>query len=224
VNRYPILPDYFNFLLNFLIAAFFTGFFLGLSLIVAIGPQNTFVLRQGFIGIHVFYTALFCSIADSLLIITGVVGISFFLKNFITTFEELIFGFSAIWLLIYGLLRLKDAYLANTYFKIKNAPPQNLISTLTLVSIITFANPHVYLDTMILIGSVSQQFQGPTKYSFAIGASTASFIFFFSLAYGAKRFSKVFQSNFVWRILDLVISIIMIFISIRLAIAGNWIL
>jgi L-lysine exporter family protein LysE/ArgO len=84
-----------------LIQSFLTGFFLGFSLILAIGAQNTFVLRQGILGQHVFYVALFCALSDALLITIGVVGISFFLKNFINSYSNILFGLSAIWLFGY---------------------------------------------------------------------------------------------------------------------------
>ena len=89
-----------------MLPAFLTGFFLGLSLIVAIGAQNSFVLRQGILGQHVFYVALFCALADALLISIGVAGISFFLNNIINQLSSLLFGFSALWLTGYGVLRL----------------------------------------------------------------------------------------------------------------------
>ena len=87
-----------------MIQSFLTGFFLGLSLIVAIGAQNTFVLRQGILGQHVFYLALFCALSDALLIIIGVAGISFFLNNFISQNLNILFGLSAIWLSGYGII------------------------------------------------------------------------------------------------------------------------
>jgi len=86
------------------ISAFLTGFFLGISLIMAIGAQNAFILRQGIIGQHVFYVALFCALSDAFLIFIGIIGISFFLNNFISKFSDFLFGFSALWLLGYGIL------------------------------------------------------------------------------------------------------------------------
>ena len=96
-----------------MLSAFFTGFFLGLSLIVAIGAQNSFVLRQGILGQHVFYIALFCALADALLISIGVAGMSFFLNNIINQISNFLFGFSALWLTGYGVLRLKAVFKAD---------------------------------------------------------------------------------------------------------------
>ena len=101
-----------------MIQSFLTGFFLGLSLIVAIGAQNTFVLRQGILGQHVFYVALFCALSDALLIIIGVAGISFFLNNFISQNVNILFGLYSIWLAGYGIIRLKSAFKSNKTIEI----------------------------------------------------------------------------------------------------------
>ena len=205
-----------------MISAFLTGFFLGMSLIVAIGAQNAFVLRQGIIGQHVFYVALFCAVSDTLLISLGVTGISFFLNNLVSEISNLLFGFSALWLAVYGVIRLKAAFKSDTTLEIETSSSKGLLPTLSIISVLTFANPHVYLDTMILIGSVSQQFYEDDKISFALGASLASFVFFFSLAYGAKLLAPKMQSPSSWRILDFLIALIMFTIAIKLAVAGNW--
>ena len=205
-----------------MIPAFLTGFFLGLSLIMAIGAQNTFILRQGIIGQHIFYVAIFCAIADSLLITIGVVGISFFLNNFITQNSNLLFGFSAIWLASYGIIRLRSIFKSDVTIKIEASTSKGLLPTLSVLAILTFANPHVYLDTMVLIGSISQQFSGNHKIAFVFGASFASFVFFFSLAYGSKLLAPKMQSPISWRILDFLIALIMFSIAIKLAFAGEW--
>ena len=205
-----------------MISAFLTGFFLGISLIVAIGAQNAFILRQGIIGQHVFYVALFCALSDAFLIFIGIVGISFFLNNFISQFSDFLFGFSALWLLGYGILRLKTVFKSDTTLKIETSSSKGLVSTLSILAILTFANPHVYLDTMVLIGSVSQQFPGENKLAFVLGASLASFIFFFSLAYGSKLLAPIMKRSFSWRILDCLIALIMFIIAFKLASAGNW--
>ena len=205
-----------------MISAFLTGFFLGISLIIAIGAQNAFVLRQGILSKHVFYVALFCALSDTLLIIIGITGISFFLNDFISQNSNILFGFSALWLACYGVIRFKSAFKSDTTLEIESSISKDLLTTLSILAILTFANPHVYLDTMILIGSVSQQFYGDDKISFALGASLASFVFFFSLAYGAKLLAPKMQSSSSWRILDLLIALIMFTIAIKLAYAGNW--
>ena len=205
-----------------MIQSFLTGFFLGLSLIVAIGAQNTFVLRQGILGQHVFYVALLCAISDALLICIGVAGISFFLDNFTKQVSNILFGVSAIWLFGYGLIRLKSIFRTSKANVKLDSKSKNLWQTISIAIVLTFLNPHVYLDTMVLIGSISQQFSGYYKITYALGACLASFIFFFSLAYGAKLLTPIMQQPFSWKILDGLIAMIMFTIAFNLVSAGNW--
>ena len=204
-----------------MIYAFLTGFILGFSLILAIGAQNSFVLRQGLIGRHVFIVALFCALSDALLIIIGVAGISIFL-NYIDLVSDWLFGISAIWLAGYGLLRLRDAVTGKSALIAENSSANGLASTLSFLAVVTFANPHVYLDTVVLIGSVSQQFSGDTKLAYVLGASIASFAFFFSLSYGAKLLAPIMKRPSAWRILDGSIALLMFIIAVKLAYSGNW--
>jgi len=200
-----------------MLSAFLTGFFLGLSLIVAIGAQNAFVIRSGILRNHIFYIALFCAISDSLLIILGIAGISFFLKDVMNEFSNIIFGFSALWLFSYGLLRIRSALINNYLTVDNNSKSSSLLKAISIVAVFTFVNPHVYLDTMILIGSISQQFLDTNRIYFAIGACTASFIWFFSIAYGAKLLTPIMQKPTHWRNLDLLIALIMFVIAFNLA-------
>ena len=206
-----------------MLSAFLTGFILGFSLILAIGAQNSFVLRQGLMGRHVFTVALFCSLSDALLISIGVAGISIFLNNYIDLVSDWLFGISAIWLAGYGLLRLKDAVIGKSILIAENSSVNGLASTLSFLSVLTFANPHVYLDTVVLIGSVSQQFpDNNTKLSYVLGASIASFVFFFSLAYGAKFLSPVMQRPIAWRLLDSFIAFVMFGLAIKMTYIAGW--
>ena len=205
-----------------MLSAVLTGFVLGFSLILAIGAQNSFVLRQGLMGRHVFTVALFCSLSDAVLISIGVAGISIFLNNYIDLVSDWLFGISAIWLAGYGLLRLKDAVIGKSILIAENSSVNGLASTLSFLVVLTFANPHVYLDTVVLIGSVSQQFSGDTKLAYVLGASLASFVFFFSLAYGAKLLAPIMKRPSAWRILDGSIALIMFIIAVKLAYSGNW--
>ncbi|WP_416687525.1 LysE/ArgO family amino acid transporter [Candidatus Pseudothioglobus sp. Uisw_041] len=205
-----------------MIHSFLTGFFLGFSLIVAIGAQNTFVLRQGILGQHVFYIALFCALSDALLICIGVAGISFFLSNFISQNSNILFGLSAVWLTVYGLIRLRSALKSNNTIEIEASILRDLLPTISIAAVLTFLNPHVYLDTMILIGSISQQFSGFQKITFALGACLASFVFFFSLAYGARLLTPIMLRPFSWKILDGLVAFIMFTIAFQLASAGNY--
>ena len=205
-----------------MLSAFLSGFILGFSLILAIGAQNSFVLRQGLIGRHVFIVALFCSLSDALLISIGVAGISIFLNNYIDLVSDWLFGISAIWLAGYGLLRLRDAVIGKSVLIAENSSVNGLVSTLSFLSVLTFANPHVYLDTVVLIGSVSQQFPDNTKLAYVLGASIASFVFFFSLAYGAKFLSPIMQRPIAWQLLDSFIAFVMFTLAMKMAQAGSW--
>ncbi|MDC0198518.1 LysE family transporter, partial [Candidatus Thioglobus sp.] len=192
-------------------------------LIVAIGAQNAYVLRQGILGQHVFYIALFCSISDALLIILGVIGISYFFNDFINEYTKVIFGIASLWLFTYGVLRLRSAFRSNSAIISMNEEPTSLINTISIISIFTFANPHVYLDTMILIGSISQQFLDLNRAYFTFGACSASFIWFFGISYGAKLLTPIMQKPRHWRIFDSLIALIMFIISFNLAFEGGWI-
>jgi L-lysine exporter family protein LysE/ArgO len=205
-----------------MLSAFLTGFILGFSLILAIGAQNSFVLRQGLMGRHVFIVALFCSLSDALLISIGVAGISIFLNNYIDLVSDSLFGISAIWLAGYGLLRLRDAVIGKSALIAENSSVNGFASTLSFLSVLTFANPHVYLDTVVLIGSVSQQFPGNTKLAYVLGASIASFVFFFSLAYGAKFLSPIMQRTIAWRLLDSFIAFVMFALAIKMSQEAGW--
>ena len=206
-----------------MLSAFLTGFILGFSLILAIGAQNSFVLRQGLMGRHVFIVALFCALSDALLISIGVAGISIFLNNYIDLASDWLFGISAIWLAGYGLLRLRDAVIGKSVLIAENSSVNGLASTLSFLVVLTFANPHVYLDTVVLIGSVSQQFpDNNTKLSYVLGASIASFVFFFSLAYGAKFLSPVMKRPIAWRLLDSFIAFVMFGLAIKMTYIAGW--
>ena len=133
-----------------MLTAFLTGFFLGLSLIVAIGAQNAFVIRQGILRQHVFFIALFCSIADSLLICLGVLGISYLMSNFINEFSKIIFGLSSLWLLSYGLLRVISAIRGKSFIIEDQSNANSLLKVISIISIfalevLLFAGTSIFL-------------------------------------------------------------------------------
>ena len=136
--------------------------------------------------------------------------------------SNVLFGFSTIWLFVYGLLKLKTVFMSNSAIVIKLSSSKSLLSTLSTAAILTFVNPHVYLDTLVLIGTVSQQFSFENKIAYVFGAILASFTFFFCLAYGAKQFSPMLKKATAWKIIDLIIAIIMFLIAINLALNTNW--
>tara|TARA_B110000008_G_C16943354_1_gene553403 strand:+ start:104 stop:742 length:639 start_codon:yes stop_codon:yes gene_type:complete len=206
-----------------MLSALLTGFFLGLSLIVAIGAQNAFVLRQGILRQYIFSIALFCSISDAFLIILGVSGTSYLFNDFLNEHFKLIFGLSALWLFAYGVFRIRSVFKPSSVIIESNSSPRNLMNAIATATMLTFANPHVYLDTMILIGSISQQFLDLNRFYFAFGACSASFVWFFGIAYGAKLLTPIMQKPKHWRILDSLIALIMFIIALNLAFQGGWI-
>jgi L-lysine exporter family protein LysE/ArgO len=202
--------------------ALLNGFLLGISLIAAIGAQNAFVINQGLTGKHIFNVALFCAFSDALLICIGVTGASKILNVFIANYSNMIYGFTSIWLFAYGLMKFKSSLKTNRTIEIVNLESKSLKSTISVLAILTFANPHVYLDTMILIGTFSQKFIGFNKLYFTIGAILASFVFFFFLAYGAKTISPLMKSPKSWQILDFIVALIMFSIAFNFASSVTW--
>jgi L-lysine exporter family protein LysE/ArgO len=192
-----------------------TGFFTSLSLILAIGAQNTMLLRQGLTKQHIFWSCLFCSLSDAILIIFGIFGFNFAASKIPNLAFFLTLG-GIIFLISYGTKRLLAAY--NGMYEIEiNGTQKSLISVLTSLAAVTWLNPHVYLDTMVLLGAISIQYKHfSDKIIFAIFASAASFIFFFSLGYGARLLAPYFKSIKVWKILDVVIALIMYLIALGL--------
>jgi len=203
-------------------ASFATGFALGFSLILAIGAQNAFVLRQGLMRRHVLAVVLFCALADMLLIVVGVAGISLLIADLASRYAPVLFGFAAIWLAGYGVLRVRSALVASGIGGDNDSESAGLLSTLATVAVLTFGNPHVYLDTVVLIGTVSLQFDGADRVAYGAGAATSSLVFFFSLGYGASLLAPQMKRPNAWRILDMVIALVMFGLAIGMARAGGW--
>jgi L-lysine exporter family protein LysE/ArgO len=203
------------------VSAFGTGFVIGFSLIMAVGAQNAFVLRQGLMRRHVFAIALFCAGSDALLIAAGVGGISLFIAAFATRHSALLFGFAALWLAIYGALRLRDGIRGDANMTHRNVAEMGIVPTLAITAMLTFGNPHVYLDTVVLIGAVSLQFEATDKLYYGLGAAISSFVFFFSLAYGAKYLAPYMERPNAWRILDTGIAIVMFALALSMLRAGR---
>ena len=190
-----------------MLLAFISGFLISISLILALGPQNVFVLRQGLLRSHVFASCLVCSISDALLIAAGVLGVGLF----ITQIEGLAVWMSigaAIFLIFYGCLRIKSA-LNPKGLEVDDSESKDLWPTMLAGLAFTYLNPHVYVDTLLLIGGASSSYTGDDKLMFGIGAATASFVFFFLLGYGAKSLSPVLNNPESWKIIDLLIAGIM---------------
>ena len=183
------------------------GFFTGLSLILAIGAQNIFVIEQGLKKQYVFFVCLICSISDLLLIFFGIFLFEYF-RNFFNDIVELIFNILLIVFLVYfiiGKIRIK-------YDKLKINFTNNAISlknTVIKTLGFTYLNPHVYSDTVFFLGNFSKNFLILQKYYFGIGASIASFLFFFFLGYLSKFLSKYLKNQKAWKIINFFIIIFM---------------
>lgn len=202
-------------------SAFGTGFAIGFSLIMAIGAQNTFVLRQGLMRRHVFAVALFCAGSDALLITAGIGGFSVFIAEFSAQHSAFLFGFASLWLAFYGALRLRAAIYGDGYVAYHNGATTGLVPTLVITAMLTFGNPHVYLDTVVLIGAVSLQFEAMNKVYYGLGAAISSFVFFFSLVYGARYLASYIKRPNFWRILDAGIATIMFALALSMLRAGG---
>ena len=202
--------------------AFFTGVAIGFSLILAIGAQNAFVLRQGLLRQHFFAVALFCSLSDAILIAVGVSGVSWFIGDLIKAYSFWVFGAAAVWLLVYGTTHLRSAFRQNQLILDEVQAEKSLLSVLSTAALFTFGNPHVYLDTVVLIGTMAMKFVPYERVLFAAGASLASFVFFFSLAYGARLLAPKMKNQTTWKILDVMIAVVMFSLALGMLIAGGW--
>ncbi|WP_146589778.1 LysE/ArgO family amino acid transporter [Puniceibacterium confluentis] len=181
------------------------GFGLGLSLILAIGAQNAFVLRQGLVQRHVFAVCLTCAVSDALLIIAGVAGFGA-LTRAVPWLEMAMRLGGAAFLLWYGALSLLRSWRGGDTLK-AGAEQQSLTAALLTCLALTWLNPHVYLDTLVLLGAVSAKYDA--KLGFALGAVTASFVFFFTLGYGARLLAPVLARPGAWRTVDALIGVLM---------------
>lgn len=192
------------------------GFSLGLSLIVAIGAQNAFILRQGLYRQHVFWVCLVCAISDAILISVGIFGLSFVIK-FIPSLEWGMRYVGCAFLLGYGAMSFWRSLTHHDALTASQDNMRSLKSTLAICFALTWFNPHVYLDTVLLLGSIANQYPGKQIF-FAMGAICASFTFFFSLGYGARFLKPLFAKPRSWQILDGLIGVVMWFIAIKLII------
>lgn len=194
--------------------SYLQGFAIGLSLIVAIGAQNAFVLKQGLKKQAVFWVCFVCALSDSILVVLGITGFA----TVIQLYPELV-GFAkwagAVFLLWYGLQHAIQAFKSNQSLHASSQNEIQLSKIIIVCLALTWLNPHVYLDTVVLIGSISTQFE-QTKLYFTLGVITASWLFFFSLGYGARVLIPVFANPKAWKVLDGVIALIMWSIAISL--------
>jgi L-lysine exporter family protein LysE/ArgO len=194
--------------------AAFAGFALGLSLILAIGAQNAFVLRQGIRGAHVLPVVLTCAISDAILVSAGVAGFGVLVSH-LPWLEWVMRLFGAAFLTWYGVTRLISAHKGGQSLAPDAANGESLKGALLTCLAFTWLNPHVYLDTVVLLGSVSTRY-AEHAFLFGAGAVTASFVFFFTLGYGARLLRPLFARPRSWQVLDAGIAVTMFAIAARL--------
>ncbi|MET0172101.1 MAG: LysE/ArgO family amino acid transporter [Agrobacterium vaccinii] len=199
-------------------STYMTGLTMGLTLIVAIGAQNAFVLRQGLRGEHVFAVVLACALSDAILITIGVTAFRQ-MATILPALEPAMRYAGAAFLFWYGAKSLQSALGPANALVAASGNASPLSTTLATCLALTWLNPHVYLDTVVLLGTISTQFPGAEK-AFWAGAVTSSFLFFFSLGYGARWLRPIFANPQAWRILEGVIALTMWLIAIKLLAGG----
>ncbi|MFD1806690.1 LysE/ArgO family amino acid transporter [Pasteurella oralis] len=193
------------------------GFFVTAGLIIAIGAQNAFVLKQGLLKQHILPVILTCFICDIILISIGVLGLGSLISQSPTATVALaVVG--ALFLFIYGANAFRSAYQGNSVVQLeqRNAQTQSVLKAIFTTLMITLLNPHVYLDTVVIIGGIAGTLTLEQKGFFLLGALSVSGLWFFSLGYSARLFIPLFQRPVTWRILDIVIGFVMWGIAISL--------
>ena len=194
--------------------AFLPGLLTGLSLIIAIGAQNAFVIRQGLTKKHVLLVVAICAISDAFLIFVGVAGLGALIAG-LPWLLEIIRWFGVAYLTWFGVRSIRSVFKTQA---LDASGVQSASAKTVVLSVVgfTFLNPHVYLDTVILLGSIGNQF-GQDKWWFALGGAAASFLWFSSIGFGAKAASRFMSKPVFWKVLDLVIAAVMFGIAILLA-------
>lgn len=200
-------------------AAALAGFALGASLIIAIGAQNAFVLRQGLRREHVLAVVGLCALIDATLITLGVAGLGTWIaeKPLALDAASLL---GAVYLALMGALSLRSA-LKPDVLRAKGAgtaPESDRLAPVVAATLaVSLLNPHVYLDTVVLLGSVAAHYPAAERSAFALGAIAASFVWFFSLGFGARLLAPLFAKPAAWRVLDLLVAAVMWWVAARLA-------
>ena len=198
-----------------MLATFLSGLGTGAGLIIAIGAQNAFVLRQGLLRQHVLPVVLVCIGGDILCICAGVAGMGALIRTNEWLLEFFRWG-GALFLTVYGISAARRAASGNGSMEISEVGAGSLMKAITSCLAFTFLNPHVYLDTVVLLGSIAAQYGKDLKWTFASGALTASVLWFTGLGFGARLLLPIFQNPKAWRILDTLIALVMWAIALML--------
>lgn len=196
-------------------AAAAQGFLVGAGLIIAIGAQNAFVLRQGLLREHVLPVVLFCATSDAVLIVLGVAGFGMLIRSSPALLGIVKWG-GAAFLAAYSVMALRRV-LQPQFLSAGGSAAPSLAAALAQCAAFTWANPHVYLDTVVLVGGLSATHARADRIAFGIGAACASFVWFFALGFGARLLAPLFARPTAWRLLDLLIALIMAAIAWKIA-------
>lgn len=192
------------------------GFLASLTLIAAIGAQNAFVLRQGIRGEHVLAVVTLCTVSDIILITAGIAGFGALINTHPSAVNVAKFG-GALFLMGYGLLAARRAWRPSSLTPSERGPAR-LVEVLITCAALTWLNPHVYLDTVVLLGALANEHRDE-RWLFGIGAVTASAVWFVTLGLGARRLAGLFAAPRTWRILDGLIAVVMIALGVSLALS-----
>jgi L-lysine exporter family protein LysE/ArgO len=193
------------------------GFTAGGGLIVSIGAQNAFVIKQGIMRRHLFLTALFCSLIDAVLILLGVFGFGRVISEYPLLINVSKY-FAVIFLFLYGAYSLRSAFKGKNLEVAKDEIMQSRKKTVLLLLVFTLFNPNVYLETVILLGSIASQEPYKEQGYFAAGAIAASFVWFFSITYGSRLLAPYLSKPKAWKIIDTTVAFVMWGIAITLLI------
>ena len=194
--------------------ALLSGLGFGLSLIIAIGAQNAFVLRQGLRREHVLAVVLICALSDALLIALGVGGLGTLLQ-FVPWLLVVVRVGGAVFLIVYGILAARRAFRPAALIAEDEGTSTPLWTAIVTCLALTWLNPHVYLDTVVLLGSVAGT-HGDDRWWFGLGAAAGSILWFTALGYGARFLRPLFAKPLAWRVLDGIIAVVMIAIAVSL--------
>jgi L-lysine exporter family protein LysE/ArgO len=190
------------------------GFGFGLSLIVAIGAQNAFVLRQGLRREHVTAVVLLCTVSDIVLILAGIAGLGALIQQAGWLLVVARIG-GALFLLVYAFLSIRRAARPQVLTANAGGAGMTLAAALSMAFALTWLNPHVYIDTVLLLGSIGGTY-GDDRWWFALGACLGSVVWFAAIGYGSRFLRPLFAKPMAWRVLDIVIAVIMVVLAASL--------
>lgn len=191
------------------------GFLTGAGLIIAIGAQNAFVLYQGLKKNYPFTIAITCSLVDVILIFLGYAGLGVLVKKY-PLVHQLALYFGVAFLFYYGVKAFNRARKTETLKAASDEKINSYGKAIAVTLAFSLLNPHVYLDTVVLLGSISSQYAAPLDWYFTLGAMTASLVWFMTLAFGARVIAPLFNKPLAWKVLDIFIGVVMWWIALKL--------